>query len=598
MPRFAPARVEVTTRDDGAFVLRSPLPLATPPRSYGDMLVHWATRTPGRTFLAARDASGAWAHLTYADALSAVRSIAQGLLDRDARPSRPVMLLSDNAIDHALVQLAAMHIGVPASPISPAYSLLSKDFAKLKDIGARLDPSVVYASDGQLFARAIDALDLRDTPLIVSQHPRAGASTIDALRSIAPTSAVDRAFGAIGPDTIAKVLFTSGSTGAPKGVVNTQRMITANQQAIQQLWPFLKERPPVVVDWLPWSHTFGGNHNFGMVLMNGGTLYIDGGKPAPGLIETTVRNLRDVSPTLYFNVPRGFDMLLPFLEEDAELCAKFFGDLDLVFYAAAALPQHLWDRIDRLSRRTRGDGSRVTMVAAWGSTETSPLVTSVHFPIPRAGVIGLPAPGSALAFVPHGDKLEMRVTGPNVTPGYWERGGTFTKASLDADGFLPTGDAGKLEDPSDPSKGVVFDGRIAENFKLSSGTWVSVGEVRVAVLAACAPLVQDAVVAGHDRDALALLVFPNAGAMASLGRDAFHAELRAKLAGYNEVRDASSTRIARAIVQDEPASIDGGEITDKGYINQRAVLERRAADVTRLYAGGDPDVIALDAIET
>ncbi len=570
--RFAPAQVLSERRSDGTLLLRSPQRLAPYARAVGEWLVHWAAAAPERTFLAER-AGEAWRKLSYREALDAARRIGQALLERGLGTDRPVAILSDNGIDHALLALGAMHVGVPVAPVSPAYSLTSKDFAKLRHIYELVRPGLVYAADPAKYGPALGALGARATPLAeLLEH--------------APTRRVDDAFAVLGPETVAKILFTSGSTGVPKGVINTQRMLCANQQMLAQAWPFVEDRPPLVIDWLPWNHTFGGNHNFNMVLRNGGTLYIDGGKPVPGLVETTARNLKEVAGTMYFNVPRGYDLLLPYLERDAALRANFFRNLDMLFYAAAALPQNLWQRIEQLALEEK-DG-RLAMLSAWGSTETSPLATSVHFHMDRAGVIGLPVAGCELKLVPSAGKLEVRVRGANVTPGYY-RSEDLTRAAFDEEGYYRIGDAVRLADPTDPAKGIEFDGRIAEDFKLATGTWVHVGALRVKLIAAANPLIQDAVITGHDRNEIGALVFLNPAGVAGLAREALHERLAQALRSLAQGA-GSSTHPVRLLVMSEPPSIDANEITDKGYMNQRAVLERRAALVERLY-GNAPEVI-------
>ncbi|HEX9810680.1 MAG TPA: feruloyl-CoA synthase [Burkholderiales bacterium] len=606
-PPLLPVDLDVTRLPNGGMILRSRVPLQTYPRCLGEKLVHWAAAAPQHPYLAERAASGAWQHVTYEQAHARVRGIAQALLDRDLSPARPIAVLSANSIDMGLLTLAAMHVGVPIAPISVAYALQSTDYGKLKQIFELLTPGLVMVGDGIRFAPAIDAVGRHGAELVVSANPKDGvpSTAFAALADTAPGAEVDRAFARVGPDTIAKFLFTSGSTGMPKAVINTQRMLCSNQQSWAQTYPFLAERPPVLVDWLPWNHTFGGNNNFGNVLWHGGTLYIDEGKPMPGLIERTVANLRDVSPTIYFNVPRGYDMLLPYLERDADLRDNFFRRLDLLCFAGAALPSHLWQRLDAVAVAARG--KRVLIVSAWGATETAPGVTAVYFETDRPSTIGLPTPGFELKLVPNGDKLELCVRGPNVTPGYWKRD-DLTRAAFDADGFYRIGDAGRLTDPNDPAKGVEFDGRIAEDFKLTSGTWVHVGDLRVKAIAAGAPVIQDVAVVGPNRADIGLLVFPNEAACRRLCDDLPDTTPLADLISDARVSDCvaralqalaaqatgASNRPTRALIMEEPASIDANEITDKGYVNQRAVLTRRAALIERLYADPpDPAVIGL-----
>lgn len=568
--RLAAAKVELERRHDVLY-LRSPQKLGPYPRCVTEWLVQWSDKAPTRAFLAERKGDG-WRKLTYRETYGAVRRIGQALLERGLGPEKPVAILSDNGVDHALLTLGAMHVGIPAAPISPAYSLMSKDFARLKHIFELIRPGLVYAAEPKKFEAALGALGAK-------------ATSVQELLEQTPGSLVERDHAKVRPETVAKILFTSGSTGLPKGVVNTHRMLCANQQMLAQAWPLVEDRPPVVLDWLPWNHTFGGNHNFNLVLRNGGTLYIDGGKPVPGLVETTVKNLSEIAPTLYFNVPRGYDLLLPFLESDAALRRKFFSELDVLFYAAAALPQNLWDRIKKLASAEGAD--RFAMLSAWGSTETSPLATSVHFPMDRPGVIGLPVAECELKLVPADGKLEVRVRGPNVTPGYYKRP-DLTASAFDDEGFYRIGDAVRFADPDEPAKGIVFDGRVAEDFKLSTGTWVNVGAVRVKLIAAADPLIQDAVITGHDRDEIGALVF-----LSPAAKDVpdLPARLRDALKKLGS-EGGSSSQVRRLLVQGEPPSIDANEITDKGYLNQRAVLERRAAMVEKLYSGGPSVILA------
>jgi feruloyl-CoA synthase len=593
--KFAPARVEVEELPEGGYILRSPVALESYPTNLCRYLIDWAEAAPERAFLVERSTEAGWKQISYRDALASARSIAQSLLNRGASIERPLMTLSGNSIETGLLQLAAMFAGVPIVPVSPAYSLMSNDFGKLRYVFDLIRPAILYASDRELFSKALAALDLRDVELVTrdSVPGTARASEFAKLAATTCTSDVDDALSQIGPDTVAKILFTSGSTDLPKGVINTHGMLCSNQQAFAQVYPFITHRPPILVDWLPWNHTFGGNHNFNLVLRNGGTLYIDAGKPAPGMFEATVQNLREIAPTIYFNVPRGYQMLVPLLEQDADFRDHFFSNLDTVFYAAAALPQELWQRIEQLSIAALGE--KIPLTSGYGMTESGPLATAVHFPIDHANNVGLPIPGTEIKMLPNNGKLELRLRGPNVTPGYFKQD-KLTRDAFDEDQFLKTGDAGAFSDPGDLTKGLVFDGRVAEDFKLLTGSWVNTSAVRTAVVSACAEVIQDAVVTGHDRDDIGLLIIPNIAGIADLcdvdpetkltdlvNHSLVSECLRRNLTRYNTANPASSRRIARVMILCEPLDIDAGEITDKGYINQRAVLECRCKMVEQLY---------------
>lgn len=590
---FLPVDLEVTATADGGRILRSRYPLGEYPQVLTHDLARWADEAPDRTFLAERAGPNQWRRVSYGEALRYVRRLAGALLAAGLGPDRPLTMLSGNSVAQGVLTLAAIHVGIPVVPVSPAYSLMSRDYGKLKHIVTLATPGMFYVEEMAPFEAALAAV-ASDRPVMTAEDVWAQADEEGSV-----SSEVDKAHAQVGPDTVAKILFTSGSTGNPKGVINTHRMLCSNQQSLVRSWPFIERRPPVLVDWLPWSHTFGGNHNFNMVLRNGGTLYIDGGKPTPGLIGMSVQNLREVSPTVYFNVPAGFDALLPHLENDADFARAFFANLDLIFYAAAALPQKTWDRLRAVSERTLG--RVVPMTSGWGATETAPLATSSYFPVDMSGNIGVPVPGVEIKLALVNDKWEVRVRGPNVTPGYLKNP-EATAAAFDEDGFYRTGDAVELCDPSTPAAGLMFGGRISENFKLSSGTWVNVGAVRTHFVNALSPLLLDVVIAGENRDELGVLAFPNLPACRqALGVDEkadvcadprLHALIQQKAAPYNQQYPAGSTRITRLLLQRQPPDIDAGETTDKSYLNQRTILRRRASEVESLFAGG-PDVIFL-----
>jgi len=590
-------------RADASTLIRSTEPLQPYPDRLTDRLLHWAAVKPEHTLAAKRVDGGDWRHLSYAQALSSARAIAQALIDLRLSADRPVAILSDNDLEHLLIGLGAMLAGVPFAPISAAYSVVSQDHGKLRHILSTLTPGLVFASSGSAYAKAINATVAPDVPVVLTTGQIDGRKTLrfDELLATLPTAQVDAAHDRVGPDTIAKFLFTSGSTKLPKGVINTHRMLCSNQQMILQCFPSLGHTPPVLLDWLPWNHTFGANHNVGLTLYNGGTLYIDDGKPTPALIGETLRNLREIAPTVYFNVPKGFEEVANALEHDAQMREVFFSRVNMFFFAGAGLSQPVWDKLDRVAEAACGE--RIRMLTGLGMTETAPFAICANADEVKSGHIGLPAPGMELKLVPQGDKTEVRYRGPNVTPGYW-RAPEQTAESFDDEGFYCSGDAVKPIDPANPGRGFAFDGRTAEDFKLSTGTFVSVGPLRAKVIAAGDPCVQDVVVAGINRDELGLLIFPRPDAcraIAGLPAGASLAEVLAKPAvraffqrlvdGLYASGTGSATRVARALVLIDPPSIDRGEVTDKGSINQRAVLQHRDAIVQALYDAPGENVI-------
>ncbi len=593
------ADIETVVRDGphGTVYMQSPVALGRYPRCLTERLAFWAAAAPARPFLAQRDATGEWREVTYAESWRRVRNIAQALLDRGLSQHRPLLILSGNSIEHGLLALAAMHVGVLYTPVAPAYSLHSSDYQALRRIVDLIAPAMVFAAEGGAYEAAARATMPEGVELVVSASApvHLPSTALAVLENTAATAAVDDAHGRVSPETIAKVLFTSGSTGRPKGVINTQRMLCANQEMIRAVLLFLADEPPVLCDWSPWNHTAGGNHNFGLVLYNGGTLYIDEGKPTPALFGATVRNLRDIACTAHFAVPRTYEMLMPHLEQDEALRATFFSRLRLLFYAAAGLGQRFWDALRDVS--VAACGEEILIMTGFGATETAPFALSTGRGGASAGVLGLPAPGLELKLVPVGSKLEGRLRGPSITPGYWQDA-ALTANAFDDEGFYRLGDGMRFVDPANRARGVMFDGRLAEDFKLSTGTWVSVGPLRTRIVAEGGGLIQDVVIAGPDRPYPCALVFPNVARCRALcGSDGesgpFEAVLAAPVvrAAFERIFIAlahestgGSTFVARAAVMAAPPSVEAGEVTAKGSLNQKAVLEHRTMVVADLYS--------------
>ena len=601
--------IAVERRPDGVIILKSRIPLKAYEKHIPASLAKWAKEAPERIWLAQRAGSDRqWRKVSYGEAKRTVDALTQGLLNLKLAPGSPVAILSGNSIEHALMAMASMQARFPAAPVSPAYSLMSQDHLKLKYLFDLIRPRVVMVQDGPAFEKALGALDLNGVTVIHVARPCEGIKSI-AFADLATTPVtpdVDDSITGITPDTVGKLLFTSGSTGMPKAVINTQAMMCANVAMMTQCRPRDSDAPlATYLDWMPWNHTMGGNALFNSVLTEGGTLYIDDGRPMPGLFDETLRNLGEVSPTYYANVPAGYAALAAAMEKDDALCRSFFKNLGLMAYGGARLPDDLFDRMQALA--VRATGERIVFYTGWGSTETAPTSTGTYWDTERVGLIGLPFPGVELKMVPVGDKYELRLRGVNVTPGYFGRP-DLTAAAFDEEGFYCIGDAGVFVDPKDPVQGIIFAGRVVEDFKLTTGTFVHVGSLRTDAIAAATPVVQDALVTGQDRPFVGLLAWPNLHACRQItgNPDASYEDvvkhpdviacLKHGLQAHNaSTAGASSLRIARAMLMVEPASIDGNELTDKGYINQRAGLERRSALVERLYAEHPgEDVIVLN----
>lgn len=604
--RMGDTRVSMSKKDNGTIYIRSTETPDDYPRAITDKLDEWAEKTPDHLFLADRDTTGGWQKRSYVETRDEVRNLAQYLIGHDLSEDRPVLILSGNSLEHGVLALASMYAGIPYAPVSPAYSLISTDFAKLRHICDLLKPGLIFVDDGAKYAKALAAVMPKDARLLVLENPLSqyDSDVYADARQTKPTAAVDTANAKITEDTIAKFLFTSGSTGMPKAVINTQRMLCFNQMMLRHALAFLQDEPPVMVDWLPWNHTAGGNHNFGIALYNGGSFYIDQGKPTPSGIHETVRNLCEISPTLYFNVPKGYEALVHHLRENKTLREMFFANLKLMQYAGAGLSQYVWDNLEKIAEDTVGE--KIVIVTGYGSTETAPFAFTTTWAVDQAGSVGLPAVGLDIKLVPNAEKLEVRLKGPSITPGYWKQPDK-TAESFDDEGYYLIGDALKFVDPDNIDRGFLFDGRVCEDFKLSTGTWVHVAAIRTAIAQTFAPYVRDAVLTGLNEDYLGALIFADFTACKELCPDlpanAAERDIAthpAVIAHFQKCLDelgakstGSSNFVARAILLENSPELDAHEVTDKGSINQRAVLSTRADKVAALYTDPSPTGVMI-----
>ncbi len=601
--------------------MRSVEPLADYDHRIGDWLDRWALEAPDRAFIIEQTKNEQTKNeqtkneqtkngertIRYREAREAALALAEGLLGYDLGPERPIAILAANSIDYALMILAAVYVGIPFAPIAPAYALQTTDYLKLSHSFRLLTPGMVVVDDGELYRDAIERTLGATIPVVALRNvpPSSNMISFASLRGDGSRrDAVMAAAARVGRETVAKYLFTSGSTGVPKAVINTHGMLCANAQMKRQVAPILADEPPVMVDWAPWNHTAGGNSNFSIVLHNGGTLYIDPGKPTPALFGESLKLLRRISPTIYFNVPKGFELLIPHLEADPIFCENFFRRIKFLWYAAASMQPSTWNALEQLTVKTVGQ--KILIVSGLGMTETSPIALFGNLYATGPGVVGIPVAGMDLKLVPHGDSFEAYYRGPNITPGYW-RDRAATESAFDEDGFLRSGDLLSFIDPKRPRAGLRFDGRISEDFKLTSGTRVSAGKLRLTALDALRPLASEVVIVGADREDVRMLIFPDWEAcaeVAGLDRNATPAQtasnkilrtiVRERLTELAATGTGSSNRIVAAILVEVPPSGAAGELTEKGTVNSRGLQRNRPELLDILFGETDDRVLRIN----